>query len=145
MKLLSTFVVPSEGDLDRSTKEVLAYLKPGHWVQLVGDLGAGKTTFVRKLLFQMGYSGSVVSPTYPLLVEYELEEHRIVHIDGFRLDGKSADPWDWKDWADAIVFVEWAENTRLPKERFSYRIEIKVDGCKRIISFFSVKGLDAKS
>jgi len=99
----------------------------------VGELGSGKTTFVRYLLKELGYQDPVVSPTYPLMIEYEIGKQRYIHIDAYRLGRNDLLPWDWTEWAGAIVFVEWAERISFPEENFTYRIEseLKNDGKAR--------------
>lgn len=80
---------------------------------LRGDLGAGKTTWVRALLRSMGYEGRVPSPTYTLLEHYELDDLTVVHLDLYRL--ASADELehlglrDWLAMPDVWLFAEWPE------------------------------------
>ncbi len=112
-------------------------LKPGMWVRLEGDLGAGKTTFARFVIQSLGYDGPVTSPTYTLMREYEIGNGmRIIHIDGYRLDGTHPDPWDASEWGDAIVFVEWPERTKLPANRFDYQLSwtFQNDGAARAVT-----------
>ncbi len=116
--------VNSENHLAEIAHEFSKKLKSGDWIRLEGELGAGKTTFIRKVLMALGYIDPVVSPTYPLLVEYEVEGQRIIHIDGFRLSPGQGMPWDFHEWSDAIVFVEWPEKTSLPQDRFRYTIRL---------------------
>ncbi|MDB5038488.1 MAG: tRNA ((37)-N6)-threonylcarbamoyltransferase complex ATPase subunit type 1 TsaE [Bacteriovoracaceae bacterium] len=137
--MLHQFLVSKELELKDVAQKLLQILKPGDWVALEGELGAGKTTLVRHVLFEMGYKDPVVSPTYPLLVEYDMDGQKIIHIDGFRLDGKSPDPWDFREWEKDILFVEWSEKTRLPRSKFKLRIRLEiVEEVKRSITFFSV-------
>ncbi|NNC63373.1 MAG: tRNA (adenosine(37)-N6)-threonylcarbamoyltransferase complex ATPase subunit type 1 TsaE [Gammaproteobacteria bacterium] len=87
-------------------------------VGLEGDLGAGKTTWVRGLLEGLGYTGRVPSPTYTLLEHYDLDGLDVVHVDLYRLGSGEADPdargevealglRDWLDRDRCWLFVEW--------------------------------------
>lgn len=93
--------------------------KVAHCVPLVmylsGDLGAGKTTFVRGLLRGLGYTGSVKSPTYALVESYDLAEREMAvhHFDLYRF--RSPEEWEDAGLDDVIsgraswVLIEWAQ------------------------------------
>ncbi|MBQ9619407.1 MAG: tRNA (adenosine(37)-N6)-threonylcarbamoyltransferase complex ATPase subunit type 1 TsaE [Neisseriaceae bacterium] len=81
-------------------------------VYLNGDLGVGKTTFVRGILRALGFQGAVKSPTYTLLETYRLPEITIFHFDLYRF----SDPLEWEDAGfndllqnRALSFIEWSE------------------------------------
>jgi tRNA threonylcarbamoyladenosine biosynthesis protein TsaE len=77
---------------------------------LEGELGAGKTTLVSGLLAEMGFAGSVRSPTYTLLEPYEFAHRPLTHIDLYRLsepaEVEGLGLRDLLDLANALV-IEW--------------------------------------
>ena len=83
-------------------------------IELRGDLGAGKTTFVRYLLGALGVAGRIKSPTYAVVEPYELASGvQIWHIDFYRFN----DPDEWEEAGFRDIFaspglklVEWAAN-----------------------------------
>lgn len=101
-------------------------------VGLSGDLGAGKTSFVRALLRGLGYAGSVPSPTYTLLEHYSLDDLTIVHLDLYRL----AEPGeldflglrDWLDSAGVWVLVEWPEKGGPFAASLDLQIQLAITG-----------------
>lgn len=87
-------------------------VKDGTVVAMYGDLGAGKTAFVRGMARGMGISERVSSPTFTIVNEY-LGDRTLIHFDMYRLD--SADELfdiGWEDYLSrgAVCAVEWSEN-----------------------------------
>jgi tRNA threonylcarbamoyladenosine biosynthesis protein TsaE len=81
-------------------------------VFLSGDLGAGKTTFVRGYLKALGVTGPVRSPTYTLVELYPLGAMTVVHVDLYRVrDAGELEALGLRDWAQQghLWFVEWPE------------------------------------
>ena len=95
------------------------YISNGDIIALNGNLGAGKTTFVKGVLKGINYKYDVTSPTYTLINEYDAD-YKIIHIDCYR--EKDINRWlnigitDYFD-SDCILFIEWYENIKsiLPK------------------------------
>jgi tRNA threonylcarbamoyladenosine biosynthesis protein TsaE len=92
-------------------------------IELQGDLGAGKTTFVRNLLRALGIQGTIKSPTYALMESYELPASssqpspggHVAHFDFYRFN----DPQEWEDAgfrdifaAPGLKLVEWPDKAR---------------------------------
>ena len=90
-------------------------LMPGAVIAFRGDLGAGKTTFIRGLARGLGYKDLVTSPTYTIVNEYLGGRLPLFHFDMYRL-ASSDDLWDigWEDYLErgGVCAVEWSENVR---------------------------------
>lgn len=99
-------------------KAFVNQLKPGTLIALEGDLGAGKTTFVKYCAEALGINETIDSPTFILLKTYG--PPLVHHIDAYRLEGgyPSFDIEDAMDDEEAIIFVEWASFIKedLPKD-----------------------------
>jgi tRNA threonylcarbamoyladenosine biosynthesis protein TsaE len=85
-------------------------LRPGDVVTVSGELGTGKTTFVRGACRGLGVDGPVTSPTYTIGHRYE-GRVTVSHLDLFRFESVSPPEWgDLEPYFDgAVVFVEWPE------------------------------------
>jgi len=95
-------------------------LAPGDVVLVSGDLGTGKTTFVRGACRALGVTGRVTSPTFTIGHRYRGAPD-VSHLDLYRFRGLSAAEWGDLEpyFEDAVVFVEWPEAGvgTLPPER----------------------------
>ena len=87
-------------------------VKDGTVVAMYGDLGAGKTAFVRGMARGMGIDERVSSPTFTIVNEY-LGDRTLIHFDMYRL-GSADELFDigWEDYISrgAVCAVEWSEN-----------------------------------
>ena len=107
------------------------------FIELHGDLGAGKTTLVRHLLRALGVQGLIKSPTYAVLEPYEVAGLAIWHFDFYRF----SDPREWQDAGFRDIFAgpglklaEWPENAGklLPPADLVVRIEAQADESRHV-------------
>jgi len=100
---------------------------PGDSVWLRGELGAGKTAFVRAAASALGVTGAVTSPTYTVGNRYRARNTDVSHLDLYRSAGLTEEEWgDLEPYIEeAVVFVEWPDaGTRfLPAPRVVVDIE----------------------
>lgn len=102
-------------------------LKGGEVIELVSDLGGGKTTFTRGLARGFGSSDRVASPSFTISREYAAGEKRIYHFDLYRLDDAGIMRDEIAELVNdhsAIVIVEWADVVRdmLPEDRIAIEL-----------------------
>jgi len=106
-------------------------LKGGEVIALIGDLGSGKTTFVRGVVEALGSSARVKSPTFTIMNEYPINGNtikKIVHLDLYRfesanqLEGIGLDDYR-RD--DTVIFVEWPENVSDDKLGSTHKIKFE--------------------
>jgi tRNA threonylcarbamoyladenosine biosynthesis protein TsaE len=125
----------SPGDTERIAGALAAGLRPGEVVAVSGDLGSGKTTFVRGAARALGVSGPVTSPTYAIGNRYE-GRVPVSHLDLYRLEEVGEDDWaDLEPYFDgAVTFVEWPEAAAgfLGPVRLAVRLRL-LSGANRLI------------
>lgn len=105
-----------EAALENLAARVAGKLQPGDIVVLSGEVGAGKTTFVRAAARALGVRERVTSPTYQFARGYagtvDGQEITLNHLDLYRLEGLDArDALDLDEYLapDAVTFIEWAD------------------------------------
>lgn len=115
-------------------------------ISLVGDLGAGKTTFTKGLGKAYGVNEFITSPTFTILNEYTQGKTNLYHFDMYRMSSyEEAVETGFLEYFDldtlnGVTVVEWASNTPgiLPKEFYQLTIEKQDDEDKRKITFEKV-------
>ena len=111
---MAEFISHSQLETEELGRKLAEKLPGGSVVAMYGDLGAGKTAFVRGMAKGMGLSCRVSSPTFTIVNEY-LGERELIHFDMYRLS--SADELfdiGWEDYLSrgAVCAVEWSENVQ---------------------------------
>ena len=120
-------ITRSEGETAAIGRDLAASLTPGSVVLLYGDLGAGKTAFVRGLAEGLGVpSDDVSSPTFTLIQEYRGGRIPLFHADLYRLsDAREIDELGLEDIAEnGVLAIEWAD--KLPRA-IAQAIAVRID------------------
>jgi tRNA threonylcarbamoyladenosine biosynthesis protein TsaE len=130
-------VTSSPEETEAVAAELAARLVPGDVVTVSGELGSGKTTFVRGACGALGVRERVTSPTYTIGHRYHGARTEVSHLDLYRFAGVSAAEWGDLEpyFENAIAFVEWPEAGEgvLPAPRFAVRL-VHADGERREVS-----------
>ena len=142
-----TINLSSEKKTEEIASQISKKLKPGNIVFLYGEMGVGKTTFVRYLIngFQKKDKlklTEVTSPTFNLLNEYQLQKIKINHYDLFRIkSAKEIKDLDlFEESNNSITLVEWPEMiNKKPKNLIELIFEYEKDHLSRSIQ---IKGLN---
>jgi tRNA threonylcarbamoyladenosine biosynthesis protein TsaE len=114
--IVKTLVWPDEAATAAFATQLAAALTRANLnacIALHGDLGAGKTTFVRHLLHALGVTGRIKSPTYAVVEPYSVASGEVWHFDFYRF----SDPREWEDAGFRDIFAsaglklcEWPQN-----------------------------------
>ena len=109
-----TYLSKKESDTEALGERFGEAVPDGTVIAMYGELGAGKTAFVRGMARGMGLDCRVSSPTFTIVNEY-LGKRSLIHFDMYRL-GSSDELFDigWEDYIsrNAVCVVEWSENVR---------------------------------
>lgn len=113
-------------------------------VCLYGDLGAGKTTFVKSVVAHTGVSDVVTSPTFVIMKQYRIPVaayrfKKIIHIDAYRLTERNdMDVLGWREIErdpDSLIFIEWPTRVKdfLPEDALKIHFEFVDEKTREII------------
>ena len=141
-------IVDSDEEMKRLGFEIGSKLRGGECIELIGDVGTGKTTLMQGIAAGLVVDEDVQSPSFTLSRVYEARDGlRLDHYDFYRLS--EAGIFDYQlaeslDDANAITAVEWAETIQavLPSERLRVEICYRATDDGRDVSVFVPPGLD---
>src|ERR1035437_6225726 len=110
-------------------KKLAGVLKSGDIVALFGDMGVGKTAFVRGIAAGLNFTGEVSSPTFSIINEYIGGILPIYHFDMYRINGwldlYSIGFFDYID-KPLVLIIEWSENIEFALPHTAIRISIEM-------------------
>jgi tRNA threonylcarbamoyladenosine biosynthesis protein TsaE len=147
--IVKTLVWPDEAATAAFATQMAAALTRANLnacIALHGDLGAGKTTFVRHLLHALGVTGRIKSPTYAVVEPYTVNAGEIWHFDFYRF----SDPREWEDAGFRDIFAsiglklcEWPQNAAgvMPTPDLELNITVDEDEQRQVtINALSQRG-----
>ncbi len=116
--------------LNKITKKVLNQLSSKDCIFLFGELGSGKTTFTRNLIHQLQdkhklAKTEILSPTFNILHEYEIESYKIMHYDFYRVESnKDLDQLGfYENLEKTVTIIEWPQ---VIKKNINDRLEVSL-------------------
>jgi len=144
MKELKILLSNEKNTLDLG-ENISTHLSAGLLIFLKGDLGAGKTTLARGLIMGLGHTGSVKSPTYSLIEQYEFDVFTLNHFDLYRFT--DSNEWSTSGFQEYInsydvTLIEWPEKSAelLPKPDLEIELTYKNESRIAYINSFTEKG-----
>jgi tRNA threonylcarbamoyladenosine biosynthesis protein TsaE len=122
-------------------QQLASVLKGGEVLALSGNLGAGKTVFVKALAQALGVKENITSPTFVLMKVYDLPAGKIkklVHLDCYRLEGREdlidIGLGDYLASPEIVIVIEWADKVlNLPASTINIKIDYGQDNQRRIV------------
>jgi tRNA threonylcarbamoyladenosine biosynthesis protein TsaE len=137
---MQEFVTNNIEETNQIAQDLAAKLEGGEVIALSGNLGVGKTVFVKALAVALGIKEEVTSPTFVLMKVYDIKHKNIrqfIHADCYRLDGAE----DLKDIGlsdflaeDSVVVIEWADKiNNLPSNVINVKFDYINDTKRRIV------------
>ncbi len=138
MTAVQEHIARGADETERIAAVLARTLRPGDVVALDGELGSGKTSFVRGLAGGLECEGIVNSPTFVRMQRYEGDGGELVHIDAYRFEGEGdLAQLGWDELIDerrAIVAIEWASRVvnALPEHRVDVVLRHAEDGARVI-------------
>ena len=129
------FTSRSEQDTMELAENIESEKFPGMIICLDGELGSGKTVFVKGFAKSLGIEENITSPTFNIVKEYETGELPLYHMDVYRLEDTNEDI-GFQDYfsSDAISIVEWSDliADSLPEERLDIKFKL-IDENTRVL------------
>jgi tRNA threonylcarbamoyladenosine biosynthesis protein TsaE len=109
---VATFISNSPAETEAIGRQLAEHIEVGSILALKGDLGSGKTLFVKGLVAGLGSSADVTSPTFTIVHEYRGGRVPVYHFDFFRVENQqSAERLGLDDYffGDGVSVIEWAD------------------------------------
>ncbi len=136
MTEISKVISNSPDETEKIGEKLASRLRSGDLIALYGELGSGKTCFVKGLARGLKVKQTVKSPSYSIINEYS-GKYPVFHIDFYRLENDAdIEGTGWLDYFDynGIIIIEWANRVKklLPKRRFDVYFDVLGDETRQL-------------
>jgi tRNA threonylcarbamoyladenosine biosynthesis protein TsaE len=136
---VASYISNSAAETEDLGRRLAQEIQPGSILALTGDLGAGKTQFVKGLVAGLGSNAAVTSPTFTIAHEYSGGRLPVYHFDFFRLEDRpSIAPLGLDDYffGDGVSVIEWADKFPeiIPEPARWISFEVKSESTRAIIA-----------
>jgi len=137
---MKSLKVSNINEINKIASEFLKLTKNSRIYLFYGNMGSGKTTFIKALCKELGVTSDVTSPTFSIVNEYITKESKLIyHFDLYRLkDTQELLDTGFEEYifSNCIIFIEWPEKSEevIPEQSLSVYISIDKNG-NRIIEF----------
>lgn len=125
----------NENDTMELAENIESEKFPGMIICLDGELGSGKTVFVKGFAKSLGINENITSPTFNIVKEYESGEMKLNHMDVYRIEDTD-ETIAFNDYfkGDGVTIIEWAEliEDKLPDERLEIKFKV-IDENTRVL------------
>lgn len=129
------FTSRSEDDTRELAENIESEKFPGMVICLIGELGSGKTAFVKGFAASLGLKDDITSPTFNIVKEYEDGEMPLYHMDVYRLE-ETDETIGFNDYfkSNGVTIIEWADmiEDKLPEERLEIKFKV-IDENTRVL------------
>lgn len=129
------FTSRSEDDTRDLAENIESEKFPGMVICLIGELGSGKTAFVKGFAASLGLKDDITSPTFNIVKEYEDGEMPLYHMDVYRLE-ETDETIGFNDYfkSNGVTIIEWADmiEDKLPEERLEIKFKV-IDENTRVL------------
>lgn len=134
---MATFISNSPAETEAIARQLARRIGAGSILALKGDLGSGKTSFVKGLAAGLGSGADVTSPTFTIVHEYRGGRMPVYHFDFFRIENQqSAERLGLDDYffGDGLAVIEWADRfpESIPEQARWILFEIKSENVRAI-------------
>lgn len=138
-----SIVINNLTELQAAANELLNSCKEKRVFAFFGEMGAGKTTFIKSICEALGVKDPISSPTFSIVNEYlSVDGKKIYHFDFYRIKNvNEAYDMGYEDYlfSNAYCFIEWPEKIAELLPENSVNVNITVKGEQRVISFENVE------